>query len=130
MVKKFILFWIAGSVVGLYTTFVWQNLWNWFATAAFNLSPIPFWTTYGIVLLVGLLKEDIGSNFENKQWFQAVAIGIDACVPDHKQESVKQEIDELGTKVWIDAGSMIFGKIVGNSFTLLIGWGVHTFLQG
>jgi len=43
MLKKMLLGWVVGSAASLYTAFVLQNLWNWFATPALHLSQISFW---------------------------------------------------------------------------------------
>ena len=67
MVKKIVIIWLVGMVVGLYTTFVLQSLWNWFATEAFHVSQISFWVMYGVVLVVGLLTEGQSNKFEEEQ---------------------------------------------------------------
>lgn len=124
--RKIVVFYLIGAVVGLYTTFVLQNLWNWFATEAFRLPQISFWLTYGVVLIIGMFAED--NNIEERQQFKALAIILDACVPEEKRESVNEELDSETKLIWLEVGSTIFGKIVGVTFTLAVGWTVHAFL--
>jgi len=41
----YIILWLISS---LFTTFVLQNLWNWFAIPALHASEISFWVMYGL----------------------------------------------------------------------------------
>ena len=126
--KKFMLFWIIGSVVSLYTTFVIQNLWNWFATVALHVSEIPFWVMFGLVLLIGLFT-DIPGNFEEQQRFEALSIVLWACVPESKRQEAEAELKEhVEVRMWLKAGTHIFGKVVGTTFVLGVGFVVHLFL--
>jgi hypothetical protein len=127
IVKKAVIFWVIGSIVGLYTTFVLQNIWSWFVTEAFHLSPISYWVMYGLVLIIGMFTSQ-DPKLEEKLQFKALATGVDACIPEDKQESVKEQLEEHAEQVWWEVGSTIFGKLIGNSITLAIGWAIHTFL--
>jgi hypothetical protein len=62
--KKVMLFWLIGSVVALYRTFVIENLWNWFAASALHIPEISFWGMYGLVLLIGVFTNNHGQKFE------------------------------------------------------------------
>jgi hypothetical protein len=117
---------LISSVVGLYTTFVLQSLWNWFVTEAFHLSPVSFWVMYGLVLIIGMFAYD--PNFEEKQQFKAIVTVLDACLPEEKRKEVNEQLDEQMSELWLEAGSTVFGKLVGNTFTLAVGWAVHIFL--
>jgi tetrahydromethanopterin S-methyltransferase subunit G len=128
MAKKTVFFTFVGIVVGLYTTFVLQHLWNWFAATAFHLPQIPFWVMYGMVLGVGMFTLDQSSNFEQRQLFKMLAVGLDACVPADKKELVKDQIEDQKEQMWVEAGTLAFGKLVGNTVTLMIGGVVHLFL--
>lgn len=44
------------AVAGLYMTFVFQTLWNWFVVSALHLPQIGFWAAYGIFLVVGIFR--------------------------------------------------------------------------
>jgi hypothetical protein len=126
--KRTVVLWVMGSVVGLYTTFVLQSLWNWFVTETFHLAPVSFWAMYGLVLIIGMFTYN--PNFEEKQRFNSIVTAIDACIPEDKREDVKEQIEEQMEQVWWEAGFGIFGKLIGNTFTLALGWAVHTFLAG
>jgi hypothetical protein len=130
MAKKSILFWSVAIVGGLYTTFVIQNLWNWFVIEAFHLSQIPFWVMYGVVLTVGMFThgEDQLISLDVHPWYKTVTARLEACVPDDKLEFVNQQIKEQKKQIWVELGALTFGKAVGNTFTFVIGWAVHAFL--
>jgi hypothetical protein len=101
---------IIGSVVSLYTTFVIQHLWNWFATSAFHVSEISFWAMYG------------------PRWKTAYII-LEACIPDAKKEEVETQLkQQMEVRIWADAGLQAFGKVVGTTFALVLGLVVHLFL--
>jgi hypothetical protein len=124
---------IVGSIVGLYTTFLIENLWNWFATSAFHVPEMSFWGMYGLVLLVGLFTTEVPrSVYDDPQW-KGMLIILEACVPDDKREMVTDELkDQIENTMWTDVVVQSFstsvGKLVGNTFVLVLGWAVHTFL--
>jgi len=53
-----LLLWAVASVARLYTEFVLQNLWTWFATLVFHLLQISFWVMYWLVLVIGMFADD------------------------------------------------------------------------
>jgi hypothetical protein len=124
--KKLTVTWIVASLVGLYTTFVIQSLWNWFLVHSFNAPEISFWEMYGVVLLVGLLfyKDNLT---EEERW-KAISTTLEACVPVDKITEVQEAIKEQVDSMWYQLGISIFGKVAGTTATLAIGWAVHTFL--
>lgn len=128
MWKKAALFWLVGTVMGLYTTFVLQNLWNWFVTEAFHLSSISFWVMYGIVLIFGMFGEQHSEKSTEEQRIKVLMIGLDACIPEDKKELVKEQLEEQEQQVWGQVGMSIFEKVVTNTFTLGLGWTVHVLL--
>ncbi len=125
--KKICCLGIAGILVSLYTTFVFQNLWNWFVVAAFNIPSIPFWGMYGFVLLVSLFSENGKEFIEEWRWKVALSV-LDACVPQEKQEDVREMLKREEEGVVGQAVGKVFGKIAGNTVALALGWGIHTFL--
>jgi hypothetical protein len=125
--KKVIVASIIGSVVGLYTTFVIQHLWNWFATSALHVPEISFWVMYGLVLLISLFTE--GQNLADEPRWKAMGIALEACIPDAKKEEIEAQVKEqIEVRIWIDAGYHVFGKVVGTTFVLVLGFAVHMFL--
>jgi hypothetical protein len=81
---------------------------------------------YGLVLIIGMFAYD--PNFEQKQQFKAIVTVLDACLPEEKREEVNEQLEEQSSEVWLQASSTIFGRLVGNTFTLAVGWAVHIFL--
>ena len=130
--KKFMLFWIIGSVASLYATFVIQNLWNWFATSAFHVPAMSFWVTYGLVLLIGLFTNTAqeGPALEDDLREKRMDIVLAALIPDARREEVKAQLEEqTQTGIWMEAGLHVFGKLVGTTFVLALGFVVHAFLS-
>jgi hypothetical protein len=112
----------------LYTTFVLTKLWNWFATVALHLSEISFWVMYGLVLIVGLFGANYNDgNIEQKYTFKAIATAVDACVPDDKRQSVREQLGDQEQGIWDDI-LLAFAKILIATVALVIGWAIHTFL--
>jgi hypothetical protein len=74
---------LVGLLVGLYTAFVAQCFWNWFAVPVLHLAEISFLQMLGILWLIQLLttrspKED------DKRW-ELLASLVELCVPVEKQ---------------------------------------------
>jgi hypothetical protein len=126
MLKKGISFWVISMIVSLYTTFVLQQLWNWFAVSAFHASGISFWGMYGLVLLVGLLTERHEEVIDEPRWKTLFTI-LDIWCPEDKRQAVEEAMKEQGKSIWLDSGILIFGKVVENTLTLVLGWGIHAF---
>jgi cytochrome c biogenesis protein CcdA len=98
-----------GFIVGLYSIFVMQVLWNWFVAPTLHTSPISYWTMLGLNLFISMLI--YRQRFEEKQeWEQVLA--------------TRNENETDRSK----AGISNFAKIFINTMALGIGWTVHTFL--
>ncbi|PYR96699.1 MAG: hypothetical protein DMG16_27015 [Acidobacteria bacterium] len=122
-VTKFIWALIVGLLIRLYTAFVALNLWNWFAVEAFHASTISFFLMYGLLLLVELFweTEEQKAGYRWKSLFTV----LDFCVPEEKRQAVNQAIEEQKTAIWLDAGMQAFGKLIGDTTILGLGFVVH-----
>jgi hypothetical protein len=124
--KKWALTWATIMVVGFYSTFVLQTLWNWFAVEAFHVPAVSYWTMYGFMMLIHLLTDK--SDFQNEERAKRMGILVMACVPEHKLSEVREEIkvedDDIGIKLF----GLILGQVAGSSTALFLGWTIHTFL--
>jgi hypothetical protein len=49
-----------------------------------------------------------------------------SCVPTWEGEEIAEALVDQNGVVRIDVTSNIFGKVVGNSFVLSVGWGVQS----
>ncbi len=125
--KKYVLILLIGTVVALYTTFVIQNLWNWYATSALHVAEVPFWGMYGLVLLIGLFRGKNPDVIAEKRWKDTI-IALDACIPDVKRQAVNKQIEELTQGFLLEQGMHVFEVLIGNTFVLVLGYGVHVFL--
>ena len=126
--KKWIVPTAVALFVGLYTTFVAQSFWNWFAVPAFHASTVSFWGMYGIVALFNLLiATDLQTTASDQMWRAAFTM-IEACIPPDRIEAVNEAIEAQTDLAWIKLGSAIFGKFAENTLSLVVGWFVHTAL--
>ena len=73
------------SFVGiLYVTFVVKTLWNWFAVPAFNIHPLAFWPTFGLMLLMRTVLTYVADDSEEELRWRSTLISLDACIPVEK----------------------------------------------
>jgi hypothetical protein len=99
--------WIFGLLVGFYTTFVIQSLWNWFAVPAFHVQEASYWLIYGINMLFHLITESY--TLPDEQRWKRAFIFLDACVQEPKRDVLKQQIEEELESEWSETGYFIFG---------------------
>lgn len=85
--------------IGLWNTFVAEHLWNWFGATYFHLQNIPFWTMFGLLLLLN---------------FMATCVTKGATKPT----------DKLAMK---ELGMWVLGWAVVSTCVLLGGYLVHYF---
>ena len=78
-------------------------------------------------MLVGVMFQRDGERASDDWRWKTMTTMVDACIPSEKRgevaDTLKQELDDI----WVSTGTMIFGKVVANTFTLAIGWAVYTF---
>jgi hypothetical protein len=117
--------WLIGTLVGLYTAFVGQNLWNWFGASALGLAKISFWQMFGLIMLVQLITEK--DEFTNDQRWTLALNTLSSCVPEEKQEEVDEMLKKHVSQMWIQLGSQAGCKVVGNTVVLVVAWFIHTF---
>jgi|ERR1035437_6775040 hypothetical protein len=118
----------AAFIVGLYTTFVVQSLWNWFAVKAFHVPSVSYWEMYGVTMLLGLLLARDAEEAQQQQYWKMAFVVLDACVPPDKRDGVAEEMKTQSEGLWVQVALMAVGKVVGNTLALIIGWAVYTFL--
>ena len=120
---------LVGLVVALYTTFVLQNLWNWFATTAFHVPAISFWPMYGLTLLISAISDGAKNTFADEQRWKNFAMALDACIPDAQRQNVQDALQEQQRNTFWETGVKILAEVAGYTLTLVIGWAVHSFLM-
>lgn len=122
--KKMLAAWGVALGVGFYTTFVIQNLWNWFAVAAFHVPEISYWTIYGLLLGAHLVF-DKDESLEKGEIFGRIRMMLDACVPEEKREELtaelKAEDESMGMKIF----TMVIVKAIVNTVALGVGFAIH-----
>ena len=116
--------WFWAIIMGLYTAFVLQNLWNWFVTPALNFAHVSYWQMFGINLLVQMVRGR-DTIVEQDHWERAANM-LYACVPPDKQQAVDEKLKATTEDVWVKCAVDIFSRSVGNTVSLGVGWVVHT----
>src|ERR1035437_7130564 len=119
---------VIAFVVGFYTTFVLQSLWNWFAVPALHVSSIGYWAMYGLVMLFGQIFDRSGDHVQEDATSKRVLILLDACVPDGRRADVQEALKQEANSMWVYLGTAVFGKVIGNTLTLGVGWAVRSLL--
>jgi hypothetical protein len=128
-VKKVLTLYAISLAIGFYTTFVLQSLWTWFAVPAFNVPRVGYWTMYGVNLIVTLLLDRGSGEETTEQRWKVAMMVLEACVPSEKREELNAELkNETSFGMWWTLGISIFGKLVGNTITLGLGWIISTVL--
>jgi hypothetical protein len=118
--------WIFGMIVGFYTTFVLQNLWNWFVVPTLHATEISYWQMFGLnLLLIVALEHD--TSLEEYHWKRALTM-LYISVPSDKKDGVDETLKEEDENIWFNIGTKIFEKLGRNTFTLVLGWSIHSFL--
>ena len=120
---KKIIIWIIALVTGLYSTFVAQCFWNWFAVLVLPVPPVFFWQMFGIILLINLFSEKDDS-IEKSRW-EVVYKLLEACLPESKKQEIEEFVNEKEKNAWVDAGSKVFEKFFSNTITLAFGFIIH-----
>ena len=84
---------------------------------------------YGLILIIDVFKESQGQRFAEKQQWKAVVIALEACIPEVNREEIYKKIKEQTTEAaWQEASMYLLAVLTGNTFVLILGYGVHVFL--
>jgi hypothetical protein len=126
---KFVVPFLVALPVGFYTAFVAECFWNWFAVPALHVSEIGFLPWLGLWWLISLLFSS-DTTADNKRW-KILLSAVELCVPEEKQAALKEmvEFETEGFSTTLDIFGMIFGKLVGNTVTLGLGFALHLFIS-
>jgi hypothetical protein len=124
--KKFAITWVTATLVGFYSVFVLMEVWNWFAVPLLHVSEASYWLMYGVNMLFALMTGNgEHDNPAHERRWNSVFIILNACIPEHKMQDVKEEVRSETESIWSDVGIMIFGKVLTRSLTLGLGFAVH-----
>jgi hypothetical protein len=120
--KRDTIYFIIGIALKLYTTFVLQNLWNWFVVPAFQIPSISFWLMYGVLLLIGLVfpRSDLA---QESRWERTFMV-LHECIPEDRREAVNEKVKE-SAQVGLMVLSETFNTLIGNTVILMIGFVVY-----
>ncbi len=118
-----------GLLVGAFKAFVLMLMWNWFVSPMFHIESISFWQVLGLLWIVQLFV-DSGSGSENPaetlRW-DSLFLLLNACVPEHKNEELRDELKQNTESLWGKLVIHIFAQLANYAVTLGLGWVVHTF---
>jgi hypothetical protein len=121
--KRALGLWLVAIFGILYSTFVLEQLWNWFV-APLGISPISYWHMFGLTLMVQVLVQT-DSFYTDKRWNLAILM-LNACVPADRKAELDAQIEADNKNVWFEAGWDILAKrLVNGTSMLAIGWVIH-----
>ena len=112
--------------VGFYTTFVIQQLWNWFVVPALHVELASYWLIYGITMIVDLLRER-NTHADEHRWKQVFMV-LEMSVPDPKRMELSESLNNKTEKAMKELGMDIAADFGAKTFVLVSGWAIHTFL--
>jgi len=113
---------------GFYTTFVLQNLWNWFVVPALHTAEVSYWMMYGIQLIWDLLSVRGWDNPVNERRWEVALMAIDMCIPDEKRVRFGESLNAIEGARWSKLAEQVAGDLAAATVTLAVAWGIHTFL--
>src|ERR1043165_2834801 len=126
--KKKLSIWGLAFVIGLYASFVLQQLWNWFLVPALRVNEVSFWLMFGIQMFVGQLAHHNSSGAADEIQWQTATIMFDACVPDERRPGLAEKLKKHSDEIWTTLGYDLIAQVLKYSTALAIGWGIHTVL--
>jgi len=115
-------------LVGAFKAFVLMLMWNWFVSPVFHIESISFWQVLGLLWIVQLFVDSGSENPAETLRWESLFLVLNACVPAHKNEELREELKQKSQSVWGHLGLQIFGRLAGYTVTLALGWVVHSFL--
>jgi hypothetical protein len=129
--KKLGMTWGISTLVGFYTVFVLMQLWNWFAVPLLHVPEGSYWLMYGLNMFIGLIT-GVGEQenpVDTRRW-SMLFIVLDRCVHDDKMDELKEVVRTENEGIWFDFSWSIFGKIIGATLTLGLGFVIHLLNMG
>lgn len=118
---------LIGLPVGMYTAFVAECYWNWFAVPSLHVSELSFLQMLGILWLIQLIIPKQSSNADGRVWALLLS-AIELCVPAEKQEELTELKEPPAIAAIIEGFSAIVGQLASNTFMLLLGFILHMFV--
>jgi hypothetical protein len=122
--KRVAVTWTTATLVGFYSVFLLMQLWNWFAVPLLRAPEASYWLIYGLTMIFGLVTERIDNPADERRW-NSLFIILNACVPEHKMEEVKEDVSSETESIWSDVRLMIFTRVLATTLTLGLGFVVH-----
>ena len=120
-----------APIVPFYTTFVIQNLWNWFVADALHAATISYWQAFGVFIVFSLLTYKPPSEYKSDtRWKRAFSM-MEAIVPEEELTILNERFSEEDQS-WTAIISLVghdLGKAIIGTTCLIVGWVVHTFLM-
>jgi hypothetical protein len=119
--RKILLF-VSSLVVGVYTAFVAMCMWNWFAVEALHAPPVSFLQALGLIWLVGLIRGEVPA--ADPRWQRLFTI-LEVHTPAEKSAQLADALKKWEKDLWMDVGAAIYLRVLGNTLTLLLAFGLH-----
>jgi hypothetical protein len=113
--------------VGIFTAFVAECYWNWFAVPSLHVSELSFLQMLGILWLIQLLIPKPSSNADANRWILLLSV-VELCVPEEKQQALADLKEPPPIAGILENFSLIVGQIASNAFMLALGFVLHIFV--
>lgn len=113
-----------------YSTFVMQNLWNWFVAEAIHAAEISYWRAFGILVVLTVIRYNVENTYEKEMQAPRIYRMVETLLsPEARAELHKSfEVEDQSWSATIAGVNPQVGKTILNTVALAAGWGVHTFL--
>jgi hypothetical protein len=125
--KNVVAAWVIAFLVGLYSTFVALNLWNWFAVPYLHLPNLSFLQLWGLMMLAGSLVRGnlrTSSRSEEGRW-ATLGEAIELCIPNEKQQDWKDYWKLEPHRVFFETVGTIIEALASNTLVLILGFILH-----
>lgn len=128
--KKAILYSLS-FIGGLYTVFVMQHLWNWFAVDVITVSRISFLNMLGLVILADMLLNRVSKikNFQSTSLCKLASYILNTCLPEAKKEAVEKFLTTQRNNISENVGIKTLGVFLRNTGILVIGGVIYNVMM-
>jgi len=101
-----------SMLVGAFKAFVLMLMWNWFVSPVFHTESISFWQVLGLLWVVQLFVGATGENPAETLRWENLFLVLDACIPEHKNEELQEELKQKNEGIWGNWAFKFLGSLL------------------
>jgi hypothetical protein len=117
---------LIGLPIGLYTAFVAECYWNWFAVPVLHVAHVSFLQMLGVLWLIQVITARPPSG-DDKRWVLLLS-AVALSVPNEKQTELKELMEPNSFDFIIQGFSAAVGQIASNTLMLVLGFALQLFV--